>query len=91
MDADTQLKVLQEEVQELKHSKSQLGVSAVTVKLPEWWPDNARIWFVQAEAQFCLRKITDQQTKFWHVVSILDNATASRLEDILVNPPKENP
>ena len=86
-----QIEALKAELHELKFSRSSLSVSTVSVKLPEWWPDNARLWFIQAEAQFNLRGIKDQKTKFWHVVATIDNATASRLEDILVNPPAENP
>lgn len=65
-------------------------VNAVAVKLPTFWPTQPRVWFTQAEAQFHIRKITDDQTKFYHVVAALDQATASRLVDVLSSPPNEN-
>ena len=48
-------------------------VSAVSVKLPPFWPDKAVLWFAQAESQFHLRSITVDKTKFAHVVTMLDN------------------
>ena len=66
-------------------------VAAVSVKLPEWWPESAALWFSQAEAQFALKGIVDQKTKFFYVISALDNATASRIEDIISHPPAACP
>ena len=60
---------------------SEARVSAVSVKLPPFWPDKARLWFAQAEAQFALRNITEQRTKFNHVLAILDSTTAERAMD----------
>ena len=42
-------------------------VGRIAVKLPQFWPDKARLWFVQAEAQFTLGKITAEKTKFAYV------------------------
>ena len=64
-------------------------VAAVSIKLPVWWPESAALWFAQAEAQFELRHITDQRTKYFHVMSALDNSTVSRLEDLVLNPPAD--
>ena len=63
------------------------SVTAVSIKLPEWWPDSAALWFSQAEAQFAIKGVVDQRTKFFYVISALDNATASRIEDIVNHPP----
>ena len=75
--------------------------SAVTVKLPTFWPAQPTIWFAQAEAQFALRDITSDSTKYYHVLAALDqnstvnlaaqklifSATASR-DGIKPNPTK---
>ena len=61
-------------------------VNAVALKLPTFWQAQPRVWFTQAEAQFVIRKITDQTTKFYYVVSALDQDTAGRLLDILAGP-----
>ena len=61
-------------------------VSAVSVKLPPFWSDKTTLWFAQAEAQFALRSITEQKTKFNHVLAILDSKTAERAMDIIAAP-----
>ena len=61
--------------------------NAITVKLPPFWPAQPAIWFIQAEAQFQIRGIVSDDTKYHHVVSALDQETASRLIDVLTTPP----
>ena len=61
-------------------------VAATGPKLPAFWPEEAEVWFVQAEAQFTLRNITTDDTKYAHLVSTLDNRTAARVLDYLRNP-----
>ena len=58
-----------------------------TVKLPQFWPDKTRLWFVQADAQFTIKKITTEPTKFAHVVTMLDSTMAEQIMDILTDPP----
>ena len=58
-------------------------VDAVTVKLPVFWTTSATAWFSQAEAKFAIRKITEADTKYYHVVSALDSATAKRAVSLL--------
>ena len=60
-----------------------------TVKLPEFWPDNTDLWFVRADAQFRMKKVTVEQTKFDHVITMLDSKTAAQVMDILVSPPDQ--
>ena len=62
-------------------------VSAVAIKLPTFWSHKANIWFAQAEAQFSLRGITGDETKYAHIVSALDENSAERVLDILEDPP----
>ena len=47
-------------------------VHAVALKLPIFWAAQPKIWLSLAEAQFALREITKETTKFYHVVSALD-------------------
>ena len=65
-------------------------VSAVSVKLPPFWPDKAALWFAQAESQFHLRNITVDKTKFAHVMTMLDSSTAEYVMDIIRNPPEDS-
>ena len=52
--------------------------AAVSVKLPPFWPEKARLWFVQAEAHFTIKRITTEETKFAYVVTMLDSSTADQ-------------
>jgi hypothetical protein len=66
------------------------GVSAVSLKLPPFWANQPRAWFIQAEAQFSIRSITQDTTKYHHLVAALDQQSAERLLDVLENPPADN-
>jgi len=66
------------------------SVQAVSVKLPEFWPDDPEIWFARVEAQFNTRGISADATKFDHVVGVLDNSTASEVKSVLTHPPATN-
>jgi len=68
----------------------EVPVSAVSVKLPEFWPEDPEIWFIRVEAQLRSRSVTQDQTKFDYVVATLDNATAAEVKAVLLNPPTEN-
>ena len=61
--------------------------NAVALKLPAFWTSQPAVWFIQAEAQFTLRNITADDTKYAYLVAALDQTTATRLLDILSNPP----
>ena len=65
---------------------SDAKVSAVSVKLPTFWPDKVKLWFAQAEAQFLLRNITVDKTKYEHMITMLDSKTAELAMDIIGNP-----
>ena len=43
----------------------------VSMKLPPFWPDAAKVWFAQADAQFTIKHVTVSKTKFYHAVAIL--------------------
>ena len=67
-----------------------MSENAVSLKLPPFWAAEPQIWFAQAEAQFELRKIVPDDTKYFYVLSALDQSTASRLNDFISNPPHED-
>lgn len=46
------------------------GSSTVSVKVPNFWPNNTKLYFVQLEASFRLAK-TVGQSKFDHFVASL--------------------
>lgn len=63
---------------------------AVSLKLPTFWTSQPEVWFAQAEAQFNLRGITADDTKYYYVLAALDQDTATRLLDLINQPPREN-
>ena len=49
------------------------------------------LWFVQVEAQFVLRGIVAQLTKFHHILANLSHKVATEVRDLLMNPQEKNP
>ena len=68
-----------------------MSVDAVTVKVPPFWKDDPVLWFSTLDAQFGRLKITDEQTKFWHVVGALTKDVAIKARDVINNPPAVTP
>lgn len=62
-------------------------IQAVSLKLPNFWTEQPQVWFVQAEAQFAIRNITGDDTKFYYVVAALPQDVAKRVIDLLSAPP----
>ncbi|KAJ8727280.1 hypothetical protein PYW08_015677 [Mythimna loreyi] len=59
----------------------------VGVRIPPFWPEKPNIWFCQVEGQFKLARITDDATKFYHVLAQLDREHSEEVEDIITSPP----
>jgi hypothetical protein len=55
----------------------------VAVRLPPFWPEQPNVWFSQADAQFSLAGITNETTKFHHVISQLDQRYAEEVDDLM--------
>ena len=64
-----------------------MSENAVSLKLPPFWGAEPQIWFAQVEAQFALQKIVADDTKYFYLLSALDQATTSWLKDFIGNPP----
>ena len=72
-------------------TESDNSVAAVSLKLPTFWTQQPSIWFAQTEAQFAIRKIVTEETKYYHVVAALDQETATRVSDLLQAIPTSEP
>ena len=64
-------------------------VQQSSIKLPQFWPTDPDLWFAQAEAEFVLRNITSDQTKYSLLVQALDQETARRVRDVFKTPVAE--
>lgn len=64
-------------------------VEGVAVKLPVFWPEEPEVWFLQVEAQFELAGIKTESTKFYHIISQLDQRYAREVKDLIRRPPKD--
>lgn len=69
---------------------SDANLATVNLLLPPFWPKNPRVWFTQVEAQFHLRRITTQLSRFYHVVASLPPNVADEIDDVLTEPPRED-
>ena len=67
-----------------------VSVTAVGLKLPPFWSMQPQTWFAQTEAQFELRAIKADETKYSYVVASLEQESARRITDLLENPPTTN-
>ena len=67
------------------------AVFGASVQLPAFDKAEPDAWFVLAEANFNLRKVTDSHTKFWYVLSKFDSQTLRKLATFLKEPRGEDP
>ncbi|GFR71912.1 retrovirus-related Pol polyprotein [Elysia marginata] len=67
-----------------------MAVESVAIKLPTFWVTSPLAWFAQTEAQFALRNITQDETKYFHVLAALDTNTATRALSLLTAPQPSN-
>ena len=78
---------VQERINQALEAERAARVTAVSVKLPPFWPDKTELWFAQAEAQFEIKGITVEKTKYSYVMSMLDTKTAEQAMDLIRAPP----
>jgi len=62
-------------------------LAAVAIKIPDFWQSNPTGWFRSIEAQFTLRNINQDITKYNYVLSALGNEASAAVEGFLANPP----
>lgn len=88
--AEDLLKELTQKISEMTIPNTGASVSAVSLKLPDFWTRSPEVWFAKVEAQFNTKQITSDQTKYDYVISALDVSVAEEVQNILLNPPAED-
>ena len=53
-------------------------INCVGIRVLPFWPEKPAVWFAQLEGQFVLSNITKDSTKFYYVISQLENKYAAR-------------
>ena len=61
---------------------STLCINHIGIRVPSFWPKKPAVWFAQLEVQFARSNITLDATKFYCVISQLDNKYAAEVEDV---------
>ena len=63
----------------------------VQVKLANFWPNNAAVWFVRAEQEFVIKSVSTQATKYAYLVQALTEEVSMRVADRLIADPSATP
>jgi hypothetical protein len=71
-------------------SNSTSEIARVAVRFPSFCSERPASWFTQAEAQFHPAGISNKLTKFYHVISQLDEKYVAEAEDIINSPPRQD-
>lgn len=69
------------------YGSAELAVVTVSSRIPEFWCDQPRLWFVQSEAILAPQKLSDE-AKFNLVVTKLGKDVIQQVSDILLKPPE---
>ncbi|KAH7955558.1 hypothetical protein HPB52_001364 [Rhipicephalus sanguineus] len=67
------------------------AVSAVSFRLPQFWPADPSLWLGQVNSQFVTARVTAQTSNFHHMVSALPPEIASEIRHLILAPPETNP
>ena len=62
-------------------SNDEQSISAITLKLPPYWPADPQLWFAQVEARFANRLITNEDTMYSHLIAALAPDIAQEFRD----------
>lgn len=69
--------------------KPDLSAVSLSSKIPDFWTDQPRVWFIRTEAILAPQKMADE-AKFSIVVSKLTKESIQQVTDLLIDPPESN-
>nr|XP_037280134.1 LOW QUALITY PROTEIN: tigger transposable element-derived protein 6-like [Rhipicephalus microplus] len=62
-----------------------------TLRLPEFWQADSKLWFLSIEPLFRRHQVTSQTARYNYVIGALPPAVNTIIKDILRSPPPDNP
>lgn len=65
---------------------NEMAAISLTSKIPDFWTDQPRVWFIRTEATLAPQKLSDE-AKFDLTVSKLSKDVVQQVTDILIEPP----
>lgn len=65
--------------------------ASVSIKLPPFWTRQPEAWFSTIEAQFCIKGVSSEQTKFNYLVAALPQEVSERVLENLRRPDRTEP
>lgn len=65
-------------------------LQTIRLKLAQFWPSSPITWFVQAEAQFSISRITLDSSKYYHVLAALPQEVVESILDFVQSPPDKD-
>lgn len=87
-----ELDALRQQQQQETATQSQTGQSSQVfqvsemVKMQAFYENDPELWFIVIESQFSARKITNEKTRYLHVVANLNCTTATKVKDVIKVP-----
>ena len=81
----------QQQEQPLEQPVANGLTAAHSLHLPPFWPADPAQWFAQVEAQFHMKNITIEKTKYEYVMAPLSSENASEVCDIILHTPSHQP
>lgn len=58
-------------------------INHVAIRLPQFWKEEPELWFIQAEANFKAANVTNETTKYSHILAILEAAILREVMDVI--------
>lgn len=65
-------------------------LQAISLKLAPFWPNSPVTWFIQAEAQFAISRVSLDSSKYYHVLASLSQDIIESILDFVQDPPVNN-
>lgn len=69
--------------------QADIAAISISARIPDFWQDQPRIWFVQVEAVLQPQRLSDE-SRYHLVVAKLGKQVIQQVSDVLVRPPDQN-